>query len=524
MSDSAQLLAIMAVIAVGAMIGRLQFLGVRLDVAAMLLIGVAVARFGVTLPPALGLFGLVLFLYTVGVRSGPALRSLNRSDMKLAATGLAIMCGALGGMVLIGLLAKVPLSVSLGAYAGFFGSGASLAMLERGTSGGGASAAFAVAAPIGAVFIIILVQVWHAIVRKRVHVETDAWNRSMNEKQLHPEVAELLVENSSVVDIPLKDLQLNCQVLWINRKSTSNPASAQSQFQLGDIIHVSATREAIEKTAARVGKHAPPGSARNHNHIVVRKLFVSNPKAIEVRIEDLLLRERFGATVTRIHRAGMTLGAHPGFRFHWGDRIQVSAPIDKADELRELFGDDTHGLDDFAFPRAALVIFVGGMLGAVPILSLGEGEFVRLGPALGVLVVSLITAALHRTGPMVWSQSAPTTRLMSQIGLPLFLSQIGNESYIGLVQSWEQYGMRLVVLAIAPIILISVLVAIAGKIFKHGPLTVLSMLPSVALNTPALNTLQDRYRERIPGHVYATVYPVVALGLLAVMFALSLIT
>jgi len=250
---------------------------------------------------------------------------------------------------------------------------------------------------------------------------------------------------------------------------------------------------------------------------------VSNAEAIETPIEDLLLRERYGATVTRIRRSGILLGAHPGFKFRWGDRIQISAPINKFEGLRKLFGDDTHGLDDFAFPRAALVIFVGGLLGAMPILHLGEGGFLRLGPALGVLVVSLFTAALHRTGPMVWSQSGPTTKLMSQIGLPLFLSQVGNESYVGLEHAWGEYGVQLVGLAFAPVILITLLVLVAGKLFRHGPLTVLSLLPSVALNTPALNNLQDKYGERIPGHVYATVYPLVAIGLLAAMFILSLV-
>jgi putative transport protein len=122
---------------------------------------------------------------------------------------------------------------------------------------------------------------------------------------------------------------------------------------------------------------------------------------------------------------------------------------------------------------------------------------------------------------MVWSQSGPTTRLMSQIGLPLFLAQIGNESYTGLVQSWDEYGSILFVLAVAPILFVALLVVLAGRLFRYGPLTVLSLLPTVAMNTPALINLQDKFREKIPSHVYATVYPVVALGLLLVMFGLS---
>jgi len=524
MSGSDELLATMAVVVAGATLGRLEFRGIRLDVAAMLLLGVGVAHFGIKLSPALGLFGLLLFLYTVGVRSGPALRTLNRSDLKLSATGLGIFGIALASMVLLGYCAKVPLSVSLGAFAGFFGSGASLALLERGSGGGGASAAFAVAAPMGSILVIVLVQIWNAVARKRIQVEVDAWNANMERQQERACVAELLVEHEDVIGKPLRQLRLGCQVLWVQRNNASEPASADTVLELNDIIHVSGVHDAIDATVLRVGRFAPSARVRHPTKVAVRKFFVSNAHAIETRIEDLLLRERYGATVTRIRRAGITLTARPGFRFRWGDRIQVSAPVDKIERLRHLFGDDTHNLDDFAFSRAALVIFVGGMLGAVPILHAGEGGLVRLGPALGVLVVSIVTAALHRTGPMVWSQSGPTTRLMAQIGLPLFLSQIGNESYAGLMRSWEQYGTMLVALAFAPVIIVTVLVVAAGKLFKHGALSVLSLLPSVALNTPALDNLQERYREKIPGHVYATVYPVVTLVLLCSMFALSLFT
>ena len=522
MSGSAELLATMAVIAAGAMIGRAQFRGVRLDVAAMLLLGVAVAHFGITLSPTLGLFGLLLFLYTVGVRSGPALRNLHRKDLQLAAVGLVIIGLILGGVVLLGIALGVPLVMSLGTFAGFFGSGAALALLERSAGGGGASAAFAVAAPVSAVLVMMLVQVWHAATRKHVPAELDAWNENMESQQENSEVAKVIVDEGDATGQPLRQLHLESQVLWVNRAGSSFSASADTVLLPNDVIHVSGSRDGIEKTVKRLGHLAPSSHEKNHNQVVVRKFFVSNAEAIETRLEDLLLRERYRATVTRIRRAGMNLRARHGFRFRWGDRIQVSAPNDKIESLRKLFGDDAHGLEEFAFPRAALVIFIGGVLGFVPI-HLGGGESLRLGPALGVLVVSLVTAALHRTGPMVWSQSGPTARLMSQIGLPLFLAQVGNESYVGLVKSWAEHGTHLVILALAPIVLVALFVGLAGKLFKYGPLTVLSLLPSIALNTPALSNLQDRYREKIPGHIYAAVYPVVAIGLLAVMFALSFV-
>ncbi len=522
MSGSAELLATMAVIAAGAMLGRVQFRGVRLDVAAMLLLGAAVAHFGITLSPSLGLFGLLLFLYTVGVQSGPALRSIQLRELKLASVGLGVLMALLGGMVVVGFLLELPVRVTLGSFSGFFGSGAALGLLEGNSTGSGASAGFAVAAPVSSLLVMILVQAWRAAVEPKIQGEVDSWNETMSRQQDQPEIAEIVVEQPEITDLPLRQLRLGCQVLWVNREEESFPADADTVLKVGDVLHVSCSREAREKEAQRLGRLIPPTHGKRKEAVVVRKFFVSNADAINERLETFLLRERYGATVTRIRRAGLDLRARPGFRFRWGDRVQVSARVDKVESLRKLFGDDAHGLEEFAFPRAALVIFVGGMLGAVPI-HLGGSESLRLGPALGVLVVSLATAALHRTGPMVWSQSGPTARLMSHIGLPLFLAQIGNESYGGLANAWTEHGVLLVALAVAPVILLALLAILAGKIFKYGPLTVLSLVPSIALNTPALTTLQNNYREKIPGHVYAAVYPFVALGLLAIMFVLSLI-
>lgn len=513
----------MAVIVAGTMLGRVQFRGVRLDVAAMLLLGAAVAHFNITLSPSLGLFGLLLFLYTVGVQAGPGLRNIQRRELKLAVVGVGIMWVLLGCVVLVGTALKVPTFVSLGSFVGLFGSGAGLAMLEgsRDSAASGASAGFAVAAPISSLLVMILVQYWRIRAKDKIQVELEAWNKQLEKEQERTELVELIVENEEFTGTPLRELRPNCQVLWVLRGKRSFPARGDTTLQLGDVLHVNCRRELIAEECARVGRLVVRAS-HGHEKVVVRKFFVSNSEAINVRLDRLLLRERYDATVTRIRRGGMSLPARPSTTFRWGDRVQVSVPVDKGDELRALFGDDTHGLEEFAFPRAALVIFVGGMLGAVPI-QLGGGEALRVGPSLGVLIVSLITAALHRTGPMVWSQSGPTLRLMSHIGLPIFLAQIGNESYAGLQSAWSEYGSLLVVLGIAPVVFLVLLCVLAGRLFRYGSLTVLSLIPSVGMNTPALINIQDNYRERIPSYVYAATYPVVSVLLLLTMFVLSLV-
>ncbi len=225
------------------------------------------------------------------------------------------------------------------------------------------------------------------------------------------------------------------------------------------------------------------------------------------------MRERFDATVTRVRRSGIELMPRAGLRLQWGDRVQIAAPESAMSELRRLFGDDAHNLERFAFPRAALVIVAGGLLGLVPLHPFGDAV-VRLGPASGVLAVSLVAAALHRTGPLIWSQTHRTTALLSQIGLPLFLAEVGNRSYDGLVAALPTWGLHLVAPAVVAAGVAVALVAAAGRLLRLGPLATISLFATLMLNTPAFQLIQQRHRERIPSTIYAAVYPVVSLSLL----------
>lgn len=459
-----ELLATMAVIAAGAMLGRLAIRGVRLDMAAMLLVGVLFAHFGVSLSPALGIFGLLLFLYTVGNQAGPALRAMHRRDIQLAVGAVLAMWALVGSVYLIGGWMGVPPGLRLGTLAGFFSSGASLALIQGRFGPDGTAAGFALATPLCTLLVMILVQTWHSLRARAFGTELAQWNEQMR------------------------------------RASEPIAAVREAGRLLGEVI---------------------PGPGRPADAApIVRKFFVSNPGVIHQRLDRLALPSRYGATITRIRRGGINLPARAGFRLRWGDRVQVNAPADQMAAIERLFGDDAQGIERSAFPRAALVIFVGGLLGTLPVKLAGMTE-IRLGPALGVLALSLLTSMLHRTGPVIWSQTMRASRLLAQIGLPLFLAQVGNASYGGLLDALLRHGVRLPLLCLAAVLLLAALVLALGRILRCGPLATLSLLPPIALNSAAFSQVQDAHRERLPGHVYGVVYPVVSMVLILTFLAIS---
>lgn len=516
-----ELLATMAVVAAGAMLGRLAIRGVRLDMAAMLLVGVLFAHFGVSLSPALGIFGLLLFLYTVGNQAGPALRAMHRQDLRLALGAVLAVWTLLGAVYLIGSWIGLPPGLRLGTLAGFFSSGASLALIQGRFGPDGTAAGFALAAPVCTLLVMILVQVWHALRSSAFDDELRRWNDQMS-RASEPIVAARIRVRPPRPPQTLAECKLPCAVLWIRRGEETLAPHGDTVLLVDDLLRVGGTEADVREAGRLLGEVIPGPGRREVTAPIVRKFFVSNPGVIHQRLDRLALPARYGATITRIRRAGINLPARAGFRLSWGDRVQVSAPSDHMAAIERLFGDDAHGIERSAFPRAALVIFAGGLLGTLPVKLAGMTEF-RLGPALGVLALSLLTSMLHRTGPIIWSQTMRASRLLAQIGLPLFLAQVGNASYGGLLDALLRHGIRLPLLCVAAVLLLVGLVGVLGRILGCGPLATLSLLPPVALNSAAFNQVQEAHRERLPGHVYGVVYPVVSIVLILTFLAISFV-
>jgi putative transport protein len=510
MDASRELLVTMAVVAAGAMLGRVQVHGVRLDMAAMLLVGVGAAHLGATVSPALGLFGLLLFVYAVGVQAGPAIRSVRRDDLRLAAGGLAVLAAALSVTLVTGGLMGLPMGVTVGSFAGFVSSGAALAVAEGRWGSALPAAGFAVAAPAGTLLTMLLVQSWNRRIRGEVGGELEAWSRALSSREVPIRWGRIQVTRPGGT---LRTLRPACQVVEVERGMGARPLEADALLEAGDILWVRGTRGEISDFARRVGVTVPGDRPPARPNLVVRKYFVSNPDAIGVRLEALALRGTYQATLTRVRRSGVNLRPGPGLRLLWGDRVQVSLPVEQDVAVRKLFGDDAQRLERSSFARAALVIFAGGILGGLPV-TLAGGQELRVGPAFGVLLLSLLTSAVHRTGPLIWSQPLRTTQLLGQIGLPLFLVQVGNASYGSLVSAGWDHGLRLLALSAMPVLVVVVGALLAGRALGLGRLATLAMVPPVSLNTPAFLALQASYRETLPAQIYAAVYPFVSIGLL----------
>lgn len=61
--------ALFLIVALGFVLGRINFKGISLDVSAVIFIALLFGHFGVIIPKELGNFGLVLFIFTIGIQA-----------------------------------------------------------------------------------------------------------------------------------------------------------------------------------------------------------------------------------------------------------------------------------------------------------------------------------------------------------------------------------------------------------------------------------------------------------------------
>ncbi len=284
MDRTTELLATLAVIAGGALLGRASWRGVRLDMTAVLLLGAGAAHFGIRLSPMLGLFGLLLFLHAVGMQAGPALRRLGGQELRAA--GLAALCllPLTAATLATSWLAGLPAGVSLGILAGMFTSGASLALAEAGWPATEASIGFAIAAPVASLLVMLAAQAWHRGAGPHLARELARWNEEMSRRAPRVRTETVLVTRDELAGRTLGELRPAAEVISILRDGRFVPPRGSTAIQRGDLLRLAGPRDDLAATVQAFGRRTHEPSHRLAGEPRVRLFFVSSPRTVGRRL------------------------------------------------------------------------------------------------------------------------------------------------------------------------------------------------------------------------------------------------
>lgn len=383
-----------------------------------------------------------------------------------------------------------------------------------------ASIAYGIAYPFGVIGVILFVKLLPRIMR--IDLDKEARRLEKERRSQFPELTTCLfrVTNPAVFDRSL--MQINARAMTgavISRHKHNEQIAiptAQTILHEGDYIQAVGSEEALNQLAVLVGEREE-GELPLVDMQEIESLLLTKKDMINKQLGDLNLMKNFGCTVTRIRRSGIDLSPSPDLALKFGDKLMVVGEKDGIKGVARLLGNDTKQLSDTDFFPIALGIVLGVLFGK---LNISFSDSLSFSPGLtgGILMVALFLSAIGKTGPILWSMSGPANQLLRQLGLLLFLAEVGTSAGRNLMATFQESGWLLFGVG-AAITLVPMLVAVCVGlfVFKINILDLLGTITGGMTSTPGLAAADSMTDSNIPSVAYATVYPIAMVFLILII-------
>lgn len=518
-------------IALGLALSRVKIGGVSLGVTWVLFVGIIASHFGLVLDATTSHFvkefGLILFIYSIGLQVGPGFFASFRKGgitLNLLASGIILLGSIIAYLIHIvtGESLFAMIGVLYGAVTNTPGLGAAqqtFSDMHDGASNSIFAQGYAVAYPLGVVGIILAIVLIRLIFRINFKEEQQLYehNNSMESEQL--QAVTLEVTNDAVCGRSIKELsQLSGRDMVATRLLHQKTekielVKAESTLQKGDRLFMVGKPEDVEAYTLLLGRKLEDidqhqWDEEKNNNLVSIRVVVTNPKMQGKRLGDLDLRRTFHVTFTRVKRAGIDLIAQRSLILQLGDRVTVVGSADNVKKIEELLGNSVKRLDQPMLFSTFLGIALGVLLGSIPIFFPGMPVPVKLGLAGGPLIVSILLSCYGPKFRLVTYTTNSAKLLMREIGICMFMAAVGLGAGVGFVDTvlgggywWVLYGFLITFL---PCLIIGI---IARLVCHRSYFTIAGMISGAMTDPPAL-----AYSNSICGNdqasvAYSTVYP-----------------
>lgn len=432
---------ISVIIAIGLGLGKLRICGISLGVTFVFFTGIMAGHFGLAIDPAILKyaedFGLMLFVYELGLKVGPGFFSSFRTGgLKLNMLGLGLVLAGTATAIALSYILAIPMTDMVGILSGATTNTPSLgaaqqAINQLGLPAEGAALSCAVTYPLGVVGVIIA----FALVRKFVARKSDYEPHHQGESD-NTYVAEFHVTNPGIGGLTLRDIHklvtTNFVISRIWHGDDVSIPGPDDTLSIGDRVLVITTEDEVARLTIFFGEK----SERNWNkpdinwdtldkNLVSRTITISKPQLNGRRLDSLKLRKHYAVNISRVSRSGIRLLARPNLILQLGDKLTIVGTPEAINKVGALVGNSVTDLKD---PNLA-AIFIGMVLslivGSIPITIPGISVPIKLGLAGGPIVVGIL---IGRFGPhfhMVTYTTRSANLMLRGIGLSLFLACLG---------------------------------------------------------------------------------------------------
>ena len=549
MSDIALTVSVLALVAVvGLWIGNVKIREIGFGIGGVLFGGIIVGHFvdqaGITLSnPMLHFiqeFGLILFVYTIGIQVGPGFfASLRVSGLRLNL--FAILIVVLGGLVttLLHKIFAIPLPVVLGIFSGAVTNTPALGAGQQILRDLGEpfsvvdqmGMSYAMAYPFGICGILLTMWLVRLFFRINVDKEAQRFDEQAGSSHSHLQTINIRVENPNLNHMAIQDVpvinsdKIICSRL--KRGETLMVPSPTTIIELGDLLHLVGEAADLHSAQLVIGKEVETSLSTRGTDLKVERVVVTNEKVLGKKIRDLHYKQRYDVVISRLNRAGVELVASSNASLQFGDILNLVGRPAAIDAVASDLGNAQQKLQQVQMLPVFIGIGLGVLLGSIPLFIPGFPVALKLGLAGGPLIMALILGRIGSIGKLYWFMPPSANLALRELGIVLFLSVVGLKSGGGLGEtlvhggglSWIGYGILITGI---PLLTVGILARVLAKM---NYLTLCGMLAGSMTDPPALAFANNLHATSGAAALsYATVYPLVMFlriitpQLLAVLF------
>lgn len=457
------------VIAAGIQLGKIKVFGVSLGITLVLFVGIILGHFGFTINHNVihffKEFGLILFVYSVGMQVGPGFFSSFKQGgitLNMLACGIVFL-GVLTAVILhyaTGIPMPTMVGILSGAVTNTPGLGAAQQAFSdmHGVSDNTIALGYAVAYPLGVIGIILSIILIKYIFRVSFDKENEQLNSEDSSHTNEAKPISLIVKNPAIFNKTVAELSnllehrdFVISRVWRDSNKQIEIASANTVLQENDKVFVITTETDAETIKTFIGEEIDMERKqwiRMESQFINRRILITKPELNGKRLGQLKLRKLYGINITRINRAGVDLVAKPGLTLQVGDRVNVVGTETAVSNVEKVLGNSMKRLNEPNLITIFVGIALGIVLGSIPISFPGIPQPVKLGLAGGPLVVAILISRFGYHYKLITYTTQSANLMLREIGITLFLACVGISAGDGFVDTivnnggfaWIGYG------------------------------------------------------------------------------------
>lgn len=523
LSTSNTILLYAILISIGVFLGKFKIRGISLGITWVLFVGIFAGHLGFKIEPNtlhfIKDFGLILFVFCIGLQVGPSFFSSFKQGgvtLNMLAMGIVFLniIVALALYYIDGSI-ELPMIVGVlyGAVTNTPGLGAANeALSQLNYSGDPISLGYACAYPLGIAGAILAI----IAIRYICRINTDKEEEYLKTHDKDGEsltVLRLEICNDAIISKTLKEITQLTKYHFIcsricQQGIISKPDACTILHQ-GDFVTVVCKEEDIDAITKLFGKESDFNWDNENSPMISRRILITKSEINGKRLKDLHLSNIYNIIVTRVNRSGVDLFADPNLELQIGDRVTVVGKKESIDHVAKLLGNELKKLDTPNIITIFVGIFLGILVGSIPLKFPGMPTPVKLGLAGGPLIIAILIGCFGYKMKLITYTTVSANLMLREIGIALFLASVGidaGDSFLHTIIEGDgllyvAYGA---IITIIPLLIIGLL----GRYVYHiNYFSLMGLISGATTNPAALAFSSQTSNNDKPAVAYSTVYP-----------------